>query len=75
LFVFISVGHQLAGTMGAVCGVAASQFAGWPIAWWFRRERGYSQWRTEAVLVLTLTLGVVLGQLLVWGLGLAGFPH
>jgi O-antigen/teichoic acid export membrane protein len=75
LFVFISAGHQLAGTMGAVCGVAASQFAGWPIAWWFRRERGYSQWRTEAVLVLTLTLGVVLGQLLVWGLGLAGFPH
>lgn len=57
-------GHSQAGMLGAVSGVALSQYAGWIVAFYFRRSQGYSWWRAEAWLPAALMIGAVAGWLL-----------
>lgn len=73
LAVSIPAGYALAGERGAVIAVAASQFAGWPLAFAFRRATGLLSWRAEAVWPVALLAGIgagaVVDQLLVATLG------
>ena len=64
LAVAIPVGHAWGGTQGAVIAVAASQFAGWPLALVFKHRQGLLGWRSEAVWPLALAAGLGLGWLL-----------
>jgi len=61
LLVSIPAGYALAGERGAVIAVAASQFAGWPLAFAFRRATGLPTWRAEAVWPIALLAGLVAG--------------
>ena len=61
LVVSIPAGYTLAGERGAVIAVAASQFAGWPMAFVFRRSAGLPGWRAEAVWPVALVAGIVAG--------------
>lgn len=69
LFAGMYVGFKLNGLPGAIWGVAASQFAGWPVAWYFQRQKGMSLWAGARWAVPALILG--------WGLGSAadGLVH
>lgn len=60
----IGIGHALWGFPGAVAGIAASQFAAWPLAWWFKARHHAFSWRSEAMLLPALAGGAVLGWLI-----------
>ena len=66
----IGLGHHFWGVAGAVYGIAASQFAAWPLAWWFKARHRAFTWRSEAMLLPALaggaTLGWLLSQLAIW---------
>jgi len=57
----IPAGYALAGERGAVIAVAASQFAGWPLALAFKRSAGLLRWRTEVVWPVALVAGLAAG--------------
>jgi hypothetical protein len=49
LFAGIPLGFHLGGFEGAVIAIAASQFAGWPVAMYFKAQHGISDWKRELV--------------------------
>lgn len=63
LVVMVPLGYSLGGVQGAVLAVAASQFAGWPVAIAFKLRQGLMSWKSEAVWPLALLLGSALGWL------------
>ncbi|MDP9123152.1 MAG: oligosaccharide flippase family protein [Pseudomonadota bacterium] len=62
----VIVGLHFWGITGAITAVALCQFSVWPLAIWFRLNRGVFNWRSEAVLVPALAVGLILG----WALSL-----
>ncbi len=64
LVVLIPAGFALGGERGAVMAVAASQFAGWPLALAFKYRNGLLNWRGEAVWPLALMTGLATGWLI-----------
>ena len=63
LVVGILVGHHYFGMVGAVAGIALSQYAGWPLAWWFKAKHRVFTWRAEAVFFPALAGGALIGWL------------
>jgi O-antigen/teichoic acid export membrane protein len=59
----ILVGHRVAGVEGAIVGIALSQYAAWPLAWWFKAKDGAFTWRSEAMLAPALVAGTSIGWL------------
>ena len=49
------------GLQGAIALIALSKFAGWPVAYWLCSREKLLSWRTEAMALLPLLGGVVLG--------------
>ena len=64
LVVGLVVGQHFWGLMGAVTGVALSQYAAWPLALWFKKTVNALSWRAEALLVPAIVGGLVLGEVL-----------
>jgi len=61
LFVAVPLGYHWWGVTGAVWGVAASQFAGWPVALWFRHKEKFSGFGADLFLIPSLAAGGALG--------------
>ncbi len=59
----ILVGHHFFGIVGAVTGIALSQYAAWPLAWWFKARHHVFTWRSEAVFFPALAGGALIGWL------------
>ncbi len=59
----ILVGHHFWGIVGAVTGIALSQYAAWPLAWWFKARHRVFTWRSEAVFFPALAGGALIGWL------------
>lgn len=59
----VLIGFRMGGIAGAVWGVVLSQFAGWPLALWFRIRHGLWDWRSEWLLLPAIAAGSLLG----WG--------
>ncbi len=57
----ILLGHRFWGVEGAIFGIALSQFAAWPLAWWFKARTRAFNWRSEAALMPALAAGLALG--------------
>ena len=64
LVLLIPAGFALDGERGAVMAVAASQFAGWPLALVFKQRNGLLSWRSEALWPLALLTGLAAGWLI-----------
>ena len=64
LVVLIPAGFALGGERGAVMAVAASQFAGWPLALAFKHRNGLLSWRGEALWPFALMSGLAAGWLI-----------
>ncbi len=60
----ILLGHRFFGMQGAIFGIALSQFAAWPVAWWFKARVGGFNWRSEAALVPAVAAGLAVGWVL-----------
>ena len=67
LVVGILAGTHFWGVQGAVYGIALSQFAAWPLAWWFKARFGIYTWRAEAVFIPAIAAGALAG----WGASMA----
>jgi O-antigen/teichoic acid export membrane protein len=61
LVVCIPAGSAWCGVQGAIAGVVVSQFAGWPIALWFKRENGLLTWASERLWLPAVGLGMAAG--------------
>jgi len=59
----ILVGHHFWGVVGAVAAIALSQYAAWPLAWWFSARHGAFTWRSEAVFIPAVAGGALVGWL------------
>ncbi len=59
----IMLGQHFWGVRGAIIGIALSQYAGWPLAWWFKARVRAFTWRSEALLLPALFLGMSVGWL------------
>jgi O-antigen/teichoic acid export membrane protein len=57
----ILVGHHFWGVAGAVYGIALSQFAAWPLAWWFKARHQVFNWLSEAAFVPAVIGGALVG--------------
>jgi O-antigen/teichoic acid export membrane protein len=57
------VGSHFFGLKGAIAGVALAQYAGWPIAIWFKARTHSLTWRAEIAVVPCLVLGLLTGEL------------
>jgi O-antigen/teichoic acid export membrane protein len=68
------VGSHFWGLTGAVVGIAASQYAGWPLALWFKRKVHALTWRAEALLVPAIVAGLLAGTGIATALRML-FPH
>jgi len=64
----IVVGNHYWRTTGAICGIALSQFAAWPLAWWFKAKHHVLTWRSEMMLAPALLAGTSIGWLISTGL-------
>jgi hypothetical protein len=64
LLVLIPAGFALGGERGAIMAVAASQFAGWPLALAFKQRNGLLSWRSEALWPFALMSGLAAGWLI-----------
>jgi O-antigen/teichoic acid export membrane protein len=66
----ILLGQHFWGVEGAIFGIAASQFAAWPLAWWFKAKVNAFSWRSEALLFPALAGGMAVGwaaaRILAW---------
>ena len=65
--------HMLSGKC-AIVGVAASQYAAWPLAIWFKGRVRALSWRAEALFVPALVGGLLVGAAVSAGLKLL-FPR
>jgi O-antigen/teichoic acid export membrane protein len=63
LIFFTIVGFRLYGVIGALFGIALSQYSIWPLAIYFRYQRKLSNWKTEVLLIPELVIGGGLGYL------------
>lgn len=63
LFAGIPLGFSIAGIEGAVIAIVASQFAGWPVAMYFKSQHGLTDWARELVGLPVFGLAAILG----WG--------
>jgi O-antigen/teichoic acid export membrane protein len=61
LVVGVLAGTHFWGVLGAVYGIALSQFAAWPLAWWFKARFGIFTWRAEAVFIPAIAAGALVG--------------
>ncbi len=68
------LGRHFFGVVGAVAGVALSQYAAWPLAIWFKRQEHAWSWRAEALLVPCVVGGLAVGEVISLLVRLA-FPH
>lgn len=64
LLILIPAGFALGGERGAIMAVAASQFAGWPLALAFKQRNGLLSWRSEALWPFALMSGLAAGWLI-----------
>ncbi len=62
LAIGLPVGHMLGGVQGALWGIVAAQFAGWPIAVLFKLRYGLVDWRFELLPLPAIGLGLLLGE-------------
>lgn len=67
LFLSLWFGFHWAGLQGAVVGVALSQFAAWPLAYWYRWRHGLLSWRADIWLIPAALGGALIG----YGLNMA----
>jgi O-antigen/teichoic acid export membrane protein len=74
LAIGLVVGRHFFGLEGAVIGVALSQYAGWPLAIWFKKKVNALTWRAEALLVPSIAAGLLVGKLISLGAQYA-FPQ
>jgi O-antigen/teichoic acid export membrane protein len=58
------VGRHYFGLVGAIVGVALSQYAAWPLAIWFKAQVRALTWRAEAMLVPAIAGGLLVGELI-----------
>ena len=58
------LGRHYFGLVGAIVGVALSQYAAWPLALWFKKQVHALTWRAEAVLLPALAGGLLAGELI-----------
>ena len=63
LIACVNLGFFLHGTVGALFGIAVSQFSTWPMSMYFRVNRGLTSWRTELLLLPEIMAGVGAGLL------------
>ncbi len=63
LAIGVPLGFHLGGLQGALAAIALAQFAGWPVAWHFRRSLGLPSLKNEVVWPLAWATGLALG----WG--------
>jgi O-antigen/teichoic acid export membrane protein len=63
LFAGIPLGFHFGGLEGAVIAIAASQFAGWPVAMYFIAQHGLSDWKRELVGLPIFCLAAIMA----WG--------
>ncbi len=54
-------GNHFWGVVGAIYGIALSQFAAWPLAWWFKARHGVFTWRAEALVIPAIAAGALVG--------------
>ena len=57
----IVLGQRFWGVEGAIFGIALSQYAAWPLAWWFKAHMKAFNWRSEALLIPALGAGMAIG--------------
>lgn len=57
------VGFKFYGVLGALFGIALSQYSTWPMAIYFRYRRKLSRWKTEALTIPELAVGLLMGYL------------
>lgn len=62
------LGSHFYGLVGAIGGVALSQYAAWPLAIWFKRKVHALTWRAEALLVPAIASGLLVGTAISYGL-------
>ncbi len=74
LAIGLVVGRHWFGLVGAVVGVALSQYAAWPLAIWFKQRVNALTWRSEAMLLPAIAAGLLVGKLISVGVQLA-FPQ
>lgn len=68
------LGRHFFGLVGAIVGVALSQYAAWPLAIWFKKHVHALTWRAEALLIPSIAAGLVVGKLISLGVQYA-FPQ
>lgn len=61
LIIFVPMGFAMSGVQGAVVAVVASQFAGWPVAVYFKLRHRFMSWKSEIVWLPALLCGSALG--------------
>lgn len=64
LVVGLPLGHALAGMDGALAAIVLSQFAHWPLAIWFRKQKNLNHLRNDMVLPVAIAIGSVAGWVL-----------
>lgn len=69
------IGSHLFGLVGAVAGVALSQYAAWPLAIWFKGKIHALTWRAEALVVPAIVGGLAVGVTLSFVLKLIFAKH
>lgn len=68
LVIGVVAGLHFWGVPGAIGAVALCQFSVWPLAIWFRLNRGVFTWRSEALVVPALLAGLAAGWMLRLGI-------
>lgn len=61
LLIFVPIGFSEGAAQGAVLAVVASQFAGWPMAFYFKLRHRLFSWKSESVWLPALLCGSSLG--------------
>lgn len=66
----ILVGQHFWGTVGAIGGIALSQYAAWPLVWWYKAQHKALTWQSELMLLPAVaagwTVGWLIAELLAW---------
>ena len=59
----VRAGLAAGGEAGAIAGVVVSQFAGWPMSLWYKRQQGILTWPSERWWLPALGAGALAGWL------------
>jgi O-antigen/teichoic acid export membrane protein len=65
LTIFTIIGFKIFGVIGALVGIALSQYSTWPMALFFRYKSKLSNLKTEALIVPEILVGGIIGYIFV----------